>query len=76
MVCGKTKKQIADALNKFNLNFEIAQNFKAAVLYAINFAKSFEENITVLLAPACASFDMYDGMAQRGRDFKRLVNNL
>jgi len=30
----------------------------------------------VLLSPACASFDMYDGMAQRGRDFKRLVNNL
>ncbi|WP_196593359.1 UDP-N-acetylmuramoyl-L-alanine--D-glutamate ligase [Pectinatus sottacetonis] len=27
----------------------------------------------VLLSPACASFDMYDGMAQRGRDFKRLV---
>ena len=30
----------------------------------------------VLLSPACASFDMYDGMAQRGRDFKRLVNDL
>ena len=30
----------------------------------------------VLLSPACASFDMYDGMAERGRDFKRLVNNL
>ncbi len=30
----------------------------------------------VLLSPACASFDMYDGMAQRGRDFKRLVRAL
>lgn len=31
----------------------------------------------VLLSPAiCASFDMYDGMAERGCDFKRLVNNL
>ena len=30
----------------------------------------------VLLSPACASFDMYDGMAERGRDFKRLVNDL
>ena len=30
----------------------------------------------VLLSPACASFDMYDGMAERGRDFKRLVNGL
>ena len=31
------------------------------------------EGEVVLLSPACASFDMYDGMAQRGRDFKRLV---
>ena len=30
----------------------------------------------VLPSPACASFDMYDGMAQRGRDFKRLVRAL
>ena len=27
----------------------------------------------VLLSPACASFDMYHNMAERGRDFKRLV---
>lgn len=30
----------------------------------------------VLLSPACASFDMYNGMAERGRDFKELVNKL
>ena len=34
------------------------------------------EGEVVLLSPACASFDMYDGMAQRGRDFKRLVRAL
>lgn len=31
---------------------------------------------TVLLSPACASFDMYDGFEERGRDFKRLVREL
>lgn len=31
---------------------------------------------TVLLSPACASFDMYDGFEARGRDFKRLVHLL
>ena len=30
----------------------------------------------VLLSPACASFDMYDGFEERGRDFKRIVNTL
>ena len=30
----------------------------------------------VLLSPACASFDMYTGFEERGRDFKRIVNSL
>ncbi len=30
----------------------------------------------VLLAPACASFDMYNSYEHRGREFKRAVENL
>ena len=30
----------------------------------------------VLLSPACASFDMYEGFEARGRDFKQIVNEL
>jgi UDP-N-acetylmuramoylalanine--D-glutamate ligase len=31
---------------------------------------------TVLLAPACASFDMFENYEQRGREFKKAVQEL
>jgi UDP-N-acetylmuramoylalanine--D-glutamate ligase len=50
-------------------------------------AESFEETVTlarehareggcVLLSPASASFDRFDNFAQRGRYFKKLVNEM
>ena len=44
---------------------------------AVNIAKDLSQaGQTVLLSPACASFDMYNNFEERGQDFKRIVDNL
>jgi UDP-N-acetylmuramoylalanine--D-glutamate ligase len=50
-----------------------AETFKDAVESAWAFAKP---DGVVLLAPACASFDMFRDYADRGRQFKELVRKL
>lgn len=52
---------------------EVGCSMEKAVELANSLAKAPE---TVLLSPACASFDMYSGMAERGRHFKSLVHGL
>lgn len=51
----------------------LADGFEEAVKLAYSNA---ETNNVVLLSPACASFDMFDSYEHRGREFKRIVNEL
>lgn len=53
--------------------YEAGYSMQEAVNYAHKIAKAPQ---VVLLSPACASFDMYEGYEARGRDFKRLVSEL
>ncbi len=50
-----------------------AGTIRAALDYALSRALPGD---TVLLAPACASFDQYPNYIERGREFRRLVESL
>jgi len=39
-------------------------------------SENLQTGSTVLLAPGCASFDMYDNFEERGKDFKKCVLNI
>jgi UDP-N-acetylmuramoylalanine--D-glutamate ligase len=62
------REALADAVR-----IEDAETFPAAVRRAYELA---QPDGTVLLAPACASFDMFRDYAERGRAFKREVEGL
>ena len=52
---------------------EDAKTLERAIKIALDHAKPGD---TVLLAPACASFDQYENFEQRGREFKEIVARL
>ncbi len=52
---------------------ELADSLEAAVQTASRLARPGD---AVLLAPACSSFDMFSGYAERGRVFRRTVGEL
>ncbi|HWE50749.1 MAG TPA: UDP-N-acetylmuramoyl-L-alanine--D-glutamate ligase [Bryobacteraceae bacterium] len=64
----KIESQLAGATELVRL-----ETLEGAVHYAWRHAKPGD---TVLLAPACASFDQFDSFEHRGRVFKELVNGL
>lgn len=69
---GESKKHIQDTFENICPVIE-AQTMKDAVKKAFESAGEFD---TVLLSPACASFDMYESYAHRGNDFITHVNAL
>ena len=56
-----------------SMPIHIADSLEHAVSIAESVAKKGD---TVTLSPACASFDMYPNFMVRGKEFKRIVNNL
>ncbi len=73
VVLGETKQKILDtARDTGYLGYcHATATFEDALSCARTIAESGD---TVLLSPACASWDMFDNFEQRGRVFKEIVN--
>ncbi|MBF0229969.1 MAG: UDP-N-acetylmuramoyl-L-alanine--D-glutamate ligase [Desulfamplus sp.] len=72
VLMGETKDKIYKALYG-SCDMIFADNMENAVRLSFDHAKSGD---TVLLSPACASFDMYGNYAERGEDFIKQVKKL
>lgn len=74
ILLGQSKEEIKEALLKIGFTpIEIAATYEEAVLSAQQAAKAGD---IVLLSPACASWDMFNSYEERGKLFKKLVNEL
>lgn len=74
IVClGKDNQKIHDAFKGAVKNIVDASSMEEAVKAAYYLARNGD---TVLLSPACASFDLFENYEDRGKQFKQNVRNL
>ena len=76
----KIENEVKNAqIGKRNVPIVRADSMEKSVKSAFAMAKGLykgEANVSVILSPACASFDMYKNFEERGNDFKSIVNSL
>lgn len=74
IIClGKDNQKIVDAFSGMVETIVEAGSAMEAVAYGYRLAKKEE---TVLLSPACASFDLFENYEDRGNQFKQAVRSL
>ena len=74
IVClGKDNSKILEAFKNIGIDMVETQSMDDAVRSAYYLAKNGD---TVLLSPACASFDLFENYEDRGRQFKHEVRQL
>lgn len=70
---GETKKRIKEFCDDLNIMCEEFNDLKEATEAAYEKAT---KNDTILLSPACASWDQYPSFEKRGEEFKEIVSRL
>ena len=74
IVClGTDNSRILEAFSSIGIDMVETQSMEDAVRSAYYLAKNGD---TVLLSPACASFDLFENYEDRGRQFKNAVRDL
>lgn len=73
LLIGEATEIIYEQLKSTNVEIYKCGTLENAVKKAKDIAKSGD---VVLLSPACSSFDQFVNFEHRGREFKRIVNNL
>lgn len=76
LLIGSAAPAFAERLNQVGYaSYEIVETMEKAVERSAHLAKQLGVD-TVLLSPACASFDQYNNFEERGEHFRRLCQEL
>ena len=70
---GETKHRIKEFANNQNIDCVVVDTLEEAVKCAYSISNDKE---TILLSPACASWDQYDCFEDRGNKFKEVIKSL
>lgn len=74
IVCyGQTKERIEMFADKNGIDVTVVNTLEEATRAAYNLS---EEGSTILLSPACASWDQYKSFEDRGNEYKRVIDTL
>lgn len=74
IVCyGETRNRIKDFADECKIDSTVVNTLEEATKFAYNISN---EGDTILLSPACASWDQFEDFEKRGNKFKEVINSI